>query len=52
MIAGRYLQPGNPFFGHFPTHYRSSRRGRAAILWGPDRPGTLEIPVITDQGGR
>jgi uncharacterized protein len=46
MIAGRYLQPRNPLFGHFPTHYEPSSRGKAAILWAPDRPSTLEIPVI------
>ena len=46
MIAGRYLQPRNPLFGHFPTHYEPSRKGKATILWTPDRPSTLEIPVI------
>lgn len=46
MIAGRYLAPRNPLFGHFPTHYRPSTKGKATILWHPDRPSTLEIPVI------
>lgn len=46
LIAGRYLQPRNPFFGHFPTHYESSTRGSATISWTPDHPSTLEIPVI------
>ena len=46
MIAGRYLQPRNPLFGHFPTHYQPSTKGKATILWTPDRPATLEIPVI------
>ena len=46
MIAGRYLQPRNPLFGHFPTHYEPSSRGKATILWTPDKPSTLEIPVI------
>jgi predicted acyl esterase len=46
MVAGRYLQPRNPLFGHFPTHYEPSSRGKATILWTPDRPSTLEIPVI------
>lgn len=46
MIAGRYLQPRNPMFGHFPTHYESSGSGKATISWGPDRPCALEIPVI------
>ena len=46
MIAGRYLQPRNPLFGHFPTHYQPSRSGKATIHWTPDQPSTLEIPVI------
>lgn len=46
MVAGRYLEPRNPLFGHFPTHYRPSGRGTATISWSPDRPSTLEIPVI------
>ncbi len=46
MIAGRYLQPRNPLFGHFPAHYEPSSRGTATILCNPDRPSALEIPVI------
>lgn len=46
LIAGRYLQPRNPLFGHFPTHYRPSPSGKATIAWSPARPSTLEIPVI------
>lgn len=46
-IAGRYLQPRNPFFGHFPTYYEPSRSGKATITWTPDRPSTLEIPVVS-----
>ena len=46
MIAGRYLQPRNPLFGHFPTHYQPSAKGKATIYWTPDHPSTLEIPVI------
>lgn len=46
LIAGRYLEPRNPLFGHFPTHYQASGRGTATVLWGPDAPSTLEIPVI------
>jgi predicted acyl esterase len=46
MIAGRYLQPRNPLFGHFPTHYVPSSRGKATISFSPERPSTLEIPVI------
>ncbi len=50
MIAGRYLQPRNPLFGHFPTHYQASRRGTATIFWNSDRPSTLEVPVIPSSG--
>lgn len=46
LIAGRYLQPRNPLFGHFPTHYEPSRSGVATIGWSPDHPSYLEIPVI------
>lgn len=47
MIAGRYLQPRNPLFGHFPTHYRPSARGAATVYWtAVGRRSTLEIPVI------
>lgn len=46
MIAGRYLQPRNPLFGHFPTRYMPSRNGKATIIFSPGRPSTLEIPVI------
>jgi hypothetical protein len=46
MVAGRYLQPRNPFFGHFPTHYEPSSGGKATITWAPGRPSSLEIPVI------
>src|SRR6201999_3714446 len=46
MVAGRYLQPRNPFFGHFPTPYEPSSRGKATITWAPGRPSSLEIPVI------
>jgi len=46
MIAGRYLQPRNPLFGHFPTYYEPSKTGKATITWAPERPSTLEIPVI------
>lgn len=46
LIGGRYLQPRNPLFGHFPTHYQPSTGGKATILCGPDSPSRLEIPVI------
>jgi putative CocE/NonD family hydrolase len=46
LIGGRYLQPRNPLFGHFPTRYQPSSGGRATITWSVDKPSTLEIPVI------
>jgi predicted acyl esterase len=46
IVAGRYLQPRNPIFGHFPTHYEPSTPGKATITWAPGHPSTLEIPVI------
>ncbi|MFF7252364.1 CocE/NonD family hydrolase [Streptomyces microflavus] len=46
MVAGRYPQPRNPFFGHFPTHYLPTTTGRAVITWSPGQPSALEIPVI------
>ncbi|MFK0185767.1 CocE/NonD family hydrolase [Streptomyces rubiginosohelvolus] len=46
MVAGRYPQPRNPFFGHFPTHYLPTTSGKAVIAWSPGRASALEIPVI------
>ena len=46
MVAGRYLEPRNPLYGHFPTHYQPSTNGKATILWTAERPSTLEVPVI------
>ncbi len=46
IIAGRYPEPRNPLFGHFPTYYEPSTKGKATIHWTTDRPSTLEIPVI------
>ncbi|WYB33587.1 CocE/NonD family hydrolase [Streptomyces sp. SM1P] len=46
MVAGRYPQPRNPFFGHFPTHYLPTTSGKAVIAWSPGRPSALEIPVV------
>lgn len=46
LIAGRYPQPRNPLFGHFPTHYEPSPRGTATIHCGPRAASALEIPVI------
>lgn len=46
LIAGRYLEPQNPAFGHFPTHYVASRGGKVTVSWGKGRPGALEIPIV------
>jgi predicted acyl esterase len=46
IIAGRYPQPRNPLFGHFPTHYEPSTSGKATIHWSTEHPSALEIPVI------
>jgi predicted acyl esterase len=45
LIAGRYLEPVNPLFGHMPARYAPSRRGRAVVHWGPGA-SALTIPVI------
>lgn len=46
IVAGRYLEPRNPWFGHFPAHYQPSRRGTATLSWGPGVAAALEVPVI------
>jgi hypothetical protein len=46
LVAGRYLEPRNPLFGHFPAHYASSSRGRCVLHWDAKRPARLEVPVI------
>ena len=46
LIAGRYLEPRNPLFGHFPTHYQRSRSGRATVSWGAEGRSVLEVPVV------
>ncbi len=51
LIAGRYLQPRNPLFGHFPTAYEPSASGSATILWAPGAVSALEIPVIPAAAG-
>jgi predicted acyl esterase len=45
IIAGRYLEPFNPLFGHLPARYVPSRRGRAIVHWGPGA-SALTVPVI------
>ncbi len=46
LVAGRYLEPRNPLFGHFPTHYVRSRRGRGIVHWSGDHPSRLLVPVV------
>ena len=46
LVAGRYLEPRNPLFGHFPARYAPSGRGRCTLHWGMDHPARLEVPVI------
>ena len=46
ILAGRYLEPRNPFFGSFPAHYRRSKAGRLTVHWSAERPSCLEIPII------
>lgn len=46
LVAGRYLEPRNPLFGHFPAHYRPSGSGRCTLRWSAEMPAALEIPVI------
>jgi putative CocE/NonD family hydrolase len=50
LVAGRYLEPRNPFFGHFPARYVPSPRGTCTLHWGAERPARLEIPVIPAPG--
>jgi predicted acyl esterase len=45
-IGGRQLSPRNPLFGAFPGIYRSSERATCTLHWGPERPASLELPVI------
>jgi len=46
LIGGRYLQPRNPLFGHFPTRYVPSKSGRATLTWSHEAPAFLEVPVV------
>ncbi|MEO6941747.1 MAG: CocE/NonD family hydrolase [Terrimesophilobacter sp.] len=46
ILAGRYLEPRNPLFGHFPAHYVPSRRGHGIVHWGGDHPSRLLVPVV------
>ncbi|MDN5765929.1 MAG: CocE/NonD family hydrolase [Humibacillus sp.] len=46
LVAGRYLEPGNPLFGHFPTRYERSGRGRGILHWSGSHPSRLVVPVV------
>ncbi|CAG4907519.1 CocE/NonD family hydrolase C-terminal non-catalytic domain-containing protein [Acidithrix sp. C25] len=45
-ISGRYQQPRNPFFGHFPALYARTTSGTAKVTWSRDSPSNIVIPVI------
>jgi predicted acyl esterase len=49
LVGGRYLEPRNPLFGHFPTHYRPSSTGRCTLHWSDIMPAVLELPFIRDK---
>lgn len=46
LVAGRYLEPRNPIFGHFPAHYMRSPRGKCTLYWSREHPASLQVPVI------
>ncbi|MEO8888272.1 MAG: CocE/NonD family hydrolase [Jatrophihabitantaceae bacterium] len=46
LVAGRYLEPRNPLFGHFPTHYARSGRGRGVLHWSGEHPSRLVVPIV------
>lgn len=46
LVSGRYLEPRNPLFGHFPAHYVPSRRGRGILYWGGEHPSRVLVPVV------
>lgn len=46
LIAGRYLEPANPLWGHFPARYAASKSGHCTLHWDADRPSALTVPVI------
>lgn len=50
LVAGRYLEPANPLFGHFPARYDRSPRGTCTLHWGPSRQARLRLPVIPQRG--
>ena len=46
VVAGRWLWPVNPLTGQFPARYRTGKRGRCTLHWGPDRAAHLRDPVV------
>ena len=46
LIGGRYLQPRNLLFGHFPTHYQPTTSGQATLSWSQQSPAYLDVPVV------
>lgn len=46
LVAGRSLEPGNPFWGHFPARYARSPRGECILHTSPDRPSALTVPLV------
>lgn len=46
VVAGRWLSPRNPLSGQFPAHYRTARRGRCTVHWGPEHPSRVLLPVV------
>lgn len=49
VVAGRWLWPRNPLTGQFPAAYRTHRRGRCTLHWGPDHDAHLLLPVVPDR---
>lgn len=46
LVGGRFLEPRNPLFGHFPANYVSSHRGRGVVHVGGEHPSRLVVPVV------
>ncbi|MBX3067995.1 MAG: CocE/NonD family hydrolase [Cryobacterium sp.] len=46
IICGRYPEPKNPIFGHFPARYLPSKTGTCTLMFGDQHDSRLEIPVV------
>lgn len=46
VVAGRWLSPTGLLTGQFPAAYSVRPEGQCKLLWGPERPAHLLIPVI------